>query len=64
VDGSEHTCCGLGGAWSRKDGPLLPGCALCEHSPTYWRTYRADGQPYTPATIEQSYASVADDGPR
>jgi hypothetical protein len=53
------TCCGRGGAWSKEGGPLLAGCALCRESPSHWRTNR-DGGPYEPTTVEQSYASVAE----
>lgn len=60
---TDQTCCGEGGAWATEGEPLVVGCKLCPNSPTYWRTNRADGEPYRSATLEESYASVADDRP-
>lgn len=36
-------CCGkTSGAWVPKPGePVAPGCQLCPHSETYWRTKKA-----------------------
>jgi hypothetical protein len=45
----EAVCCGASGAWAPSAGsPVVVGCMLCPKSPTYWRTNRADGQPYEP----------------
>ncbi len=44
---TEAVCCGQGGAWAPPPGrPVVIGCMLCPRSSTYWRTNRADGQPY------------------
>lgn len=48
---ATSVCCGRGGVWAPPAGsPLAPGCMLCPNSAaTYWRTHRADGEPYKPA---------------
>lgn len=47
----DAVCCGEGGSHTTVGEPLVPGCALCPNSPTYWRRpeNRADGCAYEPA---------------
>ncbi len=56
----EPICCGKGGPWANGGGPLVPGCAMCPESPTYWRlpANREDGQPYREPSLDESYRSV------
>ncbi len=60
---TDPICCGEGGTWAPKGGPLAVGCKLCPKSPTYWRTNRADGQSYRERTLDESYASVGEEQP-